>query len=260
MRNFLERLWSRKAPPAAPTPFTPIAATEPADVFIVAFPKSGMTWFQNLVVGTIYGLDAEQVPDTLVQDLVPDVAYKQSYKRYRTPMFFKSHHLPRPEYRRVVYLLRDGRDALVSFWHHLGALKQQLGPVDFLRMVQEGTHLPCKWQCHVAEWQANPFGAETLIIRYEDLQVAPVRELVRFCAFVGEAREPALLARVAEKCSFAAMRQREQRFGWDNANWPKDQPFVRRGVVGSYKDEMPADVLEAFLAEAGEILRQVGYL
>ena len=27
------------------------------DIFIVGYPKSGNTWFQNLVVGAVYGMD-----------------------------------------------------------------------------------------------------------------------------------------------------------------------------------------------------------
>jgi len=254
MRNLLRRLL-RGAPRLRD--WVPVTEADPADVFIAAYPKSGNTWFQNLVAGTIYGLDPRHVPDRLVQDLVPDVHYRQLYKRYRTPTFFKTHHLPRPEYRRVVYLLRDGRDVMVSFWHHLQALTGD--DVNFLKMVRDGEGLPFRWHDHVAAWEANPFGADVLRIRYEDLQADPVRELRRFCAFVGEEREAAVLERVAAGSSFAAMREREERFGWDNAAWPKDRPFVRRGVVGSYKDEMAPEVLAAFLAEAGATLAKYGY-
>jgi hypothetical protein len=55
------------------------------------------------------------------------------------------------------------------------------------------------------------------------------------------------------------MRKREQRFGWDNPGWPRDKPFVRRGVAGSYLDEMPEDALALFLATAGDTLRRHGY-
>ena len=116
------RLFTRPAVQVVPPGWQPIMATDPADVFIVAYPKSGITWLQNMVAATLYGLDPQRAPDSLVQELVPDVHYKQLYKRFRTPMVFKTHHLPRPEYRRVVYLLRDGRDVMVSYWHHLEAL------------------------------------------------------------------------------------------------------------------------------------------
>src|SRR5579871_1431411 len=100
----------------------PISESRPEDVFIAGYPKSGNTWVQNLLVGVVYGAAPSRVPDTLVQDLVPDVHSRSWYRRYGRLMFFKTHHLPRPEYRRVVYLLRDGRDVMVSYWHHREAL------------------------------------------------------------------------------------------------------------------------------------------
>jgi hypothetical protein len=55
------------------------------------------------------------------------------------------------------------------------------------------------------------------------------------------------------------MRVREQRFGWDNKKWPKSQPFIRRGMPGSHKDELPSDALALFHAEAGDALGAHGY-
>jgi hypothetical protein len=257
MRHMLQRLLRRAPAAVPPHGFTPITQTDASDVFIAAYPKSGSTWFQNLVAGALYGLDPEQTPDRLVQDLVPDVHYKQHYKRYRTPTFFKTHDLPRPQYRRVVYLLRDGRDVMVSFWHHLQTLTRR--EVDFLTLVRDAVGLPCKWHCHVNAWAANPYGAQMLVIRYEDLHADPVRQLQRCCEFAGEPRDTAFCERVAAHCTFAAMRAREQRFGWDNAAWPRDKPFIRRGLVGSYRDEMPPDVLTAFMAEAAPTLQKHGY-
>jgi hypothetical protein len=253
----LTRLWRRPAPPL-PRDQLPITQTEPADVFIVAYPKSGSTWFQSLIAGVIYGLDPGQAPDRLTQDLVPDVHYKSCYKRYRTPMFFKSHHLPQPSYRRVVYLVRDGRDVLVSFRHHLEALERRT--VSFTEVISGGARFACAWHEHVLKWTANPFDAEMLVIRYEDLLDNAVRELGRFCAFVDEPRDAAELARVAERASFPAMQRRERRFGWDNVAWPKDRPFVRRGIAGSHRDEMPPDAVAAFLIDAEPTLRQCGYV
>jgi Sulfotransferase domain len=258
LRRIADR-WSRSAQPAPMPPgWQSITQTEPADVFIVAYPKSGITWFQSLVAGAVYGLDPGQAPDRLTQDLVPDVHYKPCYKRYRSPTFFKSHHLPRPEYRRVVYLLRDGRDVMVSYWHHLRALGQ--ADLDIAEMMRGNGLFPCKWHEHVEQWSANPFDAEILLIRYEDLQANAAQELARFCAFVDEPRDAVELARVAQQCSFTAMRRREERFGWDNAAWPKDRPFVRRGLIGSHRDEMPAEALETFVADAGGMLHQYRYV
>jgi hypothetical protein len=237
------------------TNWYPIIEYSPEDVFIVGYPKSGHTWFQNLVVGIVYGLAPEYIPDTLVQEIVPDVHYKHYYKRYGTPMFFKSHHLPQPEYKRVVYLLRDGRDVMVSLYHHNAALTKE--EVDFMGLVQGGGDMG-GWHKHVEAWLSNPYGAEMLIVKYEDLQQGE-RELARFCAFVGIERDKALLEKVYEGASFAKMRLKEVQSGWDDPRWPKDKPFVRRGQIGSYKDEMPQEILEAFMSVAGETLHKCGY-
>jgi hypothetical protein len=205
-------------------------------------------------------VNVEYASDALVQDLVPDIHAKQYYKRYATPSFFKSHHLPKPEYKRVVYLLRDGRDAMVSYFHHTRALVQN-GQVDFLEMVRDGKYLfPCKWHQHVQEWAANPYGADIITLKYEDLKADPVKELRRFCKFAGLDREDGFLESVVKNASFDAMRKREIQQGWDDALWPKDKPFVRRGKVGSFQDEMPEDVLECFLSDAKTTLKERGYL
>ena len=236
-----------------------IRRTDPTDIFIAGYPKSGNTWMQNLVAGVVYSLDPECLPDTLILDLVPDVHFCRYYRRYQTPMYFKTHHLPRADYRRVINLLRDGRDVMVSYYHHLRALSGDA--VDFSEIVRTGRHLaPSKWHDHVNAWRSNPFGAEILTVRYEDLLENPVKELHRVCDFAGIERSTEVLETVSRRSSFSKMREKEEKTGWANSSWPRSRFFVRRGEVGSFKDEMPENVLSAFLAQAGDTLRACNYL
>jgi hypothetical protein len=230
----------------------PISDIMPADIVVCGFPRSGHTWFQNLLAGVVFGVDPELAHDSLIQDLVPDVHYKRFYKRYGPTAYFKSHALPQKEYGRVVYLLRDGRDVMVSYYHFLTALQ---GRVDFRKLVQ--TEL---WHDHVERWHANPHRADLLVVRYEELQTSTVAQLRRFCTFAGLQRDEAHLERIANQAGFAKARAKEQRQGWDNQAWPRDQPFIRRGKVGSWRDEMPAEVLAAFTKIAGATLQRFGYV
>ena len=227
-----------------------------SDIFVCAYPRSGNTWFQNLVAGVVHGVDPEFAHDSLIQDLVPGVNYKRFYKRYGPTAFFKSHELPQEKYRRVVYLLRDGRDAMVSYYHYLTVLN---GRIDFLRLVKGKGLTPCFWHEHVQQWAANPFAAEMMVIKYEDLQSSLVRELRRFCDFAGLSRSDAHLEYIAAKASFSKARAKELQMGWDNKLWPREKAFIRRGVVGSYRDEMPPQVLAAFVEKAGPTLARFGY-
>lgn len=228
------------------------------DVFIVGHPKSGSTWFQNLVAGVVYGVDPEFAPYALIRDLVPGHAQKY-YKRYGTPTFFKSHHPPQPQYKRVIYIVRDGRDVMVSYFHHIRGGKNK--DIEFLKVVQgKDVPWPYKWHEHVEAWLNNPYQAQMLVIKYEDLKQDTVKELRRFCGFVGVERDEAFLQRVGEKATFEKLRQKEINLGIAYPNWSPAQLFMRRGQVGSHKDEMPAEVLEVFLRDAGDTLRKLGYL
>jgi hypothetical protein len=245
----------------AVTGLTRIGQYHPRDVFVIGYPKSGNTWLQNILAGLAYGVDPARSPDSLIQELVPDVHYKRYYKRFGTPMYFKSHDLPAPHYRRVVYILRDGRDAMVSYYHHLRALARTTVPDEyFMQMVETGRDLyPGHWHEHVRAWEANPYGAEMILLRYEDLQADRPRELARLCEFLGIEPDGEAVSAVAERTSFVNMAAREARSGWDNRAWPTDKKFVRRGVVGSYRDEMPEGVYSAFMERAGQTLQQYGY-
>src|SRR5436305_13144121 len=104
----------------------PISETAASDIFVCSYPRSGNTWFQNRLAGVVHGVDPEFAHDSITQDLVPDVHYKRFYKRYGDVAYFKSHALPQKDYRRVVYLLRDGRDAMVSYYHFLKVLRGKI--------------------------------------------------------------------------------------------------------------------------------------
>jgi cephalosporin hydroxylase len=237
----------------------PIHQTGAQDVFIVGYPKSGNTWYQNLVSGLVFGCNPALTSDHVIQELVPDVHSKKFFRRFGDRAFFKSHHLPRREYRHVVYLLRDGRDAMVSYFHHLNALNPT--PVDFARIVKDGEGLfPGKWSDHVNAWMENPFKARLIVVRYEDLKRDCLKELRRLCEFLEIEREDSWLQLVAEGAEFSRMQNKESTQGWANSAWPKDKKFVRRGEVGSYRDEMSPEVLDCFLAEASETLAKHGYL
>jgi hypothetical protein len=235
----------------------PISHTEPGDIFIAGYPKSGNTWFQVLVAGIVYGRPPEETTDEEVQRLVPDVHAVRAYERRRPVCFFKTHFLPRPAYRNAVVLVRDGRDVMVSYLHHRRALE---GPnVDFAAMIERGEGLfPCRWHEHVEAWLAA-HGGRFLFIKYEDLLEAPVPQLERFCDFAGIERTRAQIERVAAGASFDKMRARERAMGWSDPAWPKDKPFVRRGQAGSYRTEMSPELVAVFERTAGGTLERCGY-
>ena len=111
----------------------------------------------------------------------------------------------------------------------------------------------------VEKWLSNPYNSQMIVIKYENLIENTERELQRFCSFVDEKRDESYLKMIAKKTSFATMRQKEIDLGWEDQYWPKDKYLVRRGKIGSYKDEMPKDVLDIFMSESKDTIEKCGY-
>jgi hypothetical protein len=245
----------------AETGYSPFTTWEPDDIFVAAYPKSGSTWFQSLIAGTVYGINLEHASYKLIGDIVPEYGRDGYYKRYQTPMFYKTHELPDPKMRRVVHLVRDGRDVMVSYYYfrHARGTQKKSDYWDIAR----GETVPPRiglWHTHTDEWLSNPYGADILRIRYEDLLEDGLTELQRFCEFARIERPTGWLQDVLTQTDFKKMREREQRDGMGNLRkWPKDKMFMRRGKSGSFKDEMPVDVLNTFMKIAGSTMDKLGY-
>lgn len=235
---------------------TPIHKTQPQDIFIAAYPKSGNTWMQNLISGIIYGVDTAILPDKLTQKLIPNVHKTDYYKRFLDFACFKTHEFPKPHYKKVVYLVRDGRDAMVSYYHMNKAIDPN---TSFERMIKNGEGMVSKWHEHIKRWEENPYGAEMIQIRYEHLHSQPMKEMRKFCNFAGIERSDEVLQRSIEGNQLVKMKKKEKQFGWDNDGWDKSKDFIRRGKVGSFKDEMDPKLLKMFEQEAKEQLVQMGY-
>lgn len=229
---------------------------EPDDVFVVGYPKSGNTWMQNLLSCVRFGCDGRRTPDSVIQHLVPDVHAQPFHVRLATPMFFKSHHLPRPDYRRVIYLLRDGRDVMVAYRYYLECLQAVTVRcyADLQRLSVFGP-----WHKHVAAWLQNPFGAQLLVVKYEDLVAQPTEQLRRICEFTGIAATDETIQAAVTSCAFEKLREKEAVSGLFR-DWPVGKPFFRRGIVGSHRDELDETFLHDFLADAQPVLQQQHYL
>jgi len=238
--------------------FTLMGDFDERDIFVCGWPKSGNTWCQRLFSGVVWGLDTNVLTDQLAQFLQPDVHYKTHYYRFVTPTLFKSHLPPQPEYHRVIFLVRDGRDALVSYWRMLRKDNPQLKLEDLFH--QGDSLFPCAWETHARAWLANPFGAEVVTLRYEDLLTRAKEELRRVAEFIGSVRTDAELQHIAAGSEIDKMRRVAEVHGWDNRGSKRSDTFLGPGRPGSFRQEMSSDLQEAFLQRAGDMLERFGYV
>lgn len=238
--------------------FTSIEQIRENDVIIAGYPKSGNTWMQSIISGIVYGIDTKYLPDRLANEIVNDVHAKSYYKRIHKVCFFKSHNLPQKQYKNVIYIVRDGRDAVVSYYH----MNKKLGLEYSLRdMIVDGVGLfPSKWNKHVDEWLKNPYQSNIIYIRYEDLIYDFKKEIQKVCSFLEIQREESLIDLVMKGCSFEEMQAKEKKFGMENKNWNPKEQFFRKGIIGDYENELTQNLKSSFEQEAYDQLKAFNYL
>lgn len=167
--------------------------------------------------------------------------------------FIKTHALPLDS-SPAIYLVRDGRDTLLSFARYTysfgkksgkrARLKYRIGIDRFDQTLRDliVSQEYGGWGNNVLDWTRRRRDGATFAIRYEDLVSDPITWLKSSLdalqielGFVGQ--EPPSFDDLHEK-------------------WPE---FFRKGKIGSWQEEMTKDVHEFFWSQHAEAMEAFGY-
>ena len=238
------------------------------DIFIVSYPKSGNTWTRFLIANLIY---PEKNPDfSNINHLIPDpeALAKRTLDNLPRPRYIKSHQYFDPRFPKVIYIVRDPRDVVLSEYHF--DIKRRALADDFplqeyvSRFVRgEVNHPYGTWYENAATWfYARHGDPRFLLVRYEDLQSDAMDGMRRVADFLGIAPEPQRLAFAIEQSTADRMRKLEKKQAhlWSSTQETrKDKPFVRSAKAGGWKAELPEAGVAQIEASWGGLMREMGY-
>lgn len=193
---------------------------------------------------------------------------------------------------RCLYVYRDGRDVMVSWYHYMvqfgGGLPsdilprlQKMGFAEFLRMPNkyyppvrgfqpEDASRPRYWAAHADEWMAQPgvisVAFEALIANFE----GAIRELARELGWPDRVIEPVrmpMLGRHARggllgKLWHGAHRRGVafyHRVARGVQHYPPSPAFARKGESGGWRSSFTEEDKRYFLDQAGATLTRLGY-
>lgn len=230
------------------------------DVFLVSYPRSGNTWVRfHLANLTRYNL-GEPVDFHSVHQAIPAIeieAHREMLKTMPPPRLIKSHNLCDSRLRRVIYILRDGRDVMISYYCYLTGIRRFEG--SFLDFLGKRDLYPCLWHEHVESWLQCTSQSELLLIRYEDLIRQPEIELEKMARFAGLPCDRERLRWAISNSTLDAMRRVEKEKG--RAFGPTQGfEFVRKGIVGDWQNYFDSTHKEVFKSYANQTLLRLGYV
>ena len=238
------------------------------DVWIVSYPRSGNTWTRFLMANLV--ANGEPVDFANIERQVPDIYLNRDsqLRGLPRPRYLKSHDAYRPDYRRVVLIVRDPRDVAVSYYHFVRkshALPVDAPMVDFMKVFLAGQVDPYgSWGENVGSWLGARRGTrDFIVIRYEDLLENAEAQLGRVAHMLGLPADNGRLHRAVENSRADRMRQLEQsqraQHKYLKSSRP-DIPFVRTATSEQRRTELPAEAAQQIESAWGPVMRELGYL
>ena len=240
----------------------------PDDVFLVSYPKSGNTWTRFLIANLVY---PEKNPDfSNINELLPDpeAMSKRDLERAPRPRILKSHQYFDPRYQKVIYIVRDPRDVVLSEYYFdikRRAIAEEYPKQQFVSRFVRGelNHPYGTWFENAATWfYARRGDPRFLLVKYEALQSQAMEEMGRIAGFLGISAAPERLALAIEQSSADRMRELEKKQAhlWSSTrDTRQDKPFVRSAKAGGWKAELSESSVAEIESAWGGLMREMGY-
>lgn len=239
------------------------------DTFVVSYPRSGNTWTRFLIANLAF--PSESVTFANIERLIPDTSSQsnRALKRTPRPRIIKSHQYFDPRYQRVLYIVRDPRDLVLSYYNFQRKYRQIADDYPLASYVDDFVNRRLisadwgSWGENVASWvytRQNKSGF--LLLRYEDMKSDTEKELQRVSAFLGLEPTPERLKQAIEASSPERMREmeRSQSDQWvATKKHRKDIPFVGVATTGLWQSQLPIALVSKIESTWGTLMLTLGY-
>jgi hypothetical protein len=230
----------------------------PDDIYLVSYPKSGNTWMKFHLAVLFYN---RKCGWNAINSVIPDAYYTSNEEllKYPRPRIIKSHQGYDARYPKVIYIARDVRDVIISYFYYhkrLGYFPNLDFDAFFDLFLSSGVW-PCGWDAHVNSWLTNrdkvPGGF--LLLRYEDLLRDIKGESRRILNFLQIERSEKEIKEACKWSSFEHVKEMER----SETQQPSTIPFVRNGKEGQWVTMLNVVQKQRVNQKYGDLLVNLGY-
>lgn len=206
-----------------------------SDLYIVEFPKSGITWLSTIIANS--QLIENEVPLIAtfynLERIIPDIHVSRNIERHNgiftAGRIIKSHARYNPFYRHVVYIVRNPFSVMQSYHKYAINNKFFVGSIsEFIRDEHYGID---SWVKHVNSWVNPKREPKFHLVKYEDLHQRPLQTVSCLFKSLGFELSIENLEKAIERSSFENMKESA---GHYQVNSPsRSYNFVRKGSLKS---------------------------
>uniref|UniRef100_A0A8B9ZH80 Sulfotransferase n=1 Tax=Anas platyrhynchos TaxID=8839 RepID=A0A8B9ZH80_ANAPL len=233
-----------------------------SDIFIATYPKSGTVWTQNILSLILHEGHRNGTEDMELMDRIPWLEYNIKnidFTSLPVPRAFATH-LPyyllprdlRNKKGRIIYVTRNPKDVLVSYYHFskfIITLEEVPDFNIFMERFLAGKVLASSWFDHVAGWYGHAEDFNILFLTYEDMKKDLRSAVLKICNFLGKKLSEEEIESVVRQATFENMKK-DPRANYENlpddiADKNKGR-FLRKGTVGDWKNMMTVAQSERF--------------
>lgn len=236
------------------------------DIFVVSYPRSGNTWIRFLI-GTLY--KDKKVDWSNLEDIVPDI-YRNTDEellKVDSPRLLKSHHSYDERYKKVLYIVRDVRDVVISYYNFKLKMDENYNESfdSFFRAFINGEIDDFgTWGQNVNSWINNKDNIENgfLMVKYEELLENTFDKIVDILNFLNLDCDYKEIESAIDWASFENMKRLEKKqqnhvelFKGSN----KNINFVRKGKSGGWREELSDEHIKIIKEHFGDLLIELEY-
>ncbi|KAJ8245890.1 hypothetical protein GJAV_G00261390 [Gymnothorax javanicus] len=241
---------------------------DPSDILIATYPKAGTTWTQEIVDLLLHNGDAEackrgpissRSPFLEIVAPPPIPSGLDQLSEMSPPRIIKTH-LPIqlvPEgfwenKCKVIYVARNAKDNLVSYFHfdRMNKMQPEPGPwEDYIQKFMKGELAWGSWYDHVKGYWQERERRNILYLFYEDMKENLHEEVQRIKQYLDLSVSDDAIARIVELTSFKAMKENPSTNYSFLSKIVFDESistFMRKGVVGDWVNHFSPSQLKMF--------------
>lgn len=240
----------------------------PSDLFIVTYPKSGTNWIGYFLACLLLKKDDRIKTDITLanyRQYIPDInteyMEKQDLSMYNhlaDPRVFTVHAPYDPSFSRVVYVVRDPRDVMVSYYYYHCRTDPSFS-MSIDDFVQTNSVWPCDWGVHVSSWLHHAQEQHILLVRYEDLLTDPAHWFEKIVTHATIQASNVEIARAVDQSSFNNMRRLEEKHGIRSVNGDQSIRYTRQGKAGNWRTELKQETVVVVEERYPELMNRLGY-